>query len=183
MRDRSTMPPEQSLFPRDERTLEQRYEDVRAERDELELKVHDLSELVTAMMLGRVDVVDLAQSMWKRADKVAPLPPRPKRPRPERQVPSVVYYVEMHGRVKIGFSTSFVTRMQTFYVRPDQVLAVEPGDQTTEYVRHQQFAAGRVGTSELFEHSEELDAHIADLRAKHPKPWETGAKITGAVGF
>ncbi len=184
------MSPEKSLFPSDERTLEQRYEDMRAERDDLELRMREVVELLVDVAFGRfpADRLLMRFNLLQRGVKPYrtfgdPLNLEEAEDRREkmRDRQSVVYYVEMHGRVKIGYSTSFVSRMQTFYVQPSQVLAVEQGGSTLENARHRQFSKIRVAGTELFEHSPELDQHISKLRAANPNPYDVGCMFTGAV--
>lgn len=184
MRDRSRMTPEKSLFSSDERTLEQRYEDVRQERDELKLKLRELTELMVDVCFGNVQPDRLLMRMYLRERGVKKHRPfgdlhRDGNAKPEER--AVVYYLEMNSRVKIGFTTSFVQRMQTFYVQPAQVLAVEQGGRTLENARHNQFRATRIKGSEMFTHSKDLDQHIAALRADQPNPWEAGCRLTGLV--
>lgn len=78
-----------------------------------------------------------------------------------------VYYVRLTGdRVKIGWSRDPDARVATFRARPEDVLAVEPGDMALEARRHRQFSDERIGRSEDFEHSAQLAAHIARLAGR-----------------
>ena len=75
---------------------------------------------------------------------------------------SVVYYMRVGNRVKIGYSTNLASRIAS--VMPEEVLAVEPGGRMLEGVRHRQFADLRV-TREWFRHEGALVAHIEKLQA------------------
>lgn len=169
------MSPEKSLFPSDERTLEQRYEDVCAERDDLELRYFELRQILLGIYTHELNPYDL---MALRSMATASNPPssRPKVDFNSRQ--PVVYYVEMTGFVKIGYTIAFAQRMQTFHVRREQVLAVEPGDRTLEHQRHRDFMEKRQPKTELFAHFPALDEHIAALRVRYPDPWATGREMT-----
>ena len=86
-----------------------------------------------------------------------------------RPVVGVVYYVRLDRLVKIGFSRNFPERMKS--VPHDTVLAIEPGDYSTERARHQQFEKYRAqGHREWFHASPELLAHAEALRAEHGAP-------------
>lgn len=75
---------------------------------------------------------------------------------------SVVYYMRVGNRVKIGYSTNLASRIAS--VMPEEVLAVEPGGRLLEGVRHRQFAELRV-TREWFRHESPLTEHIEKLQA------------------
>jgi hypothetical protein len=76
---------------------------------------------------------------------------------------SVVYYMRVGNRVKIGYSTNLASRIAS--VMPEEVLAVEPGGRMLEGVRHRQFADLHV-TREWFRHEGALTAHIEKLQAQ-----------------
>jgi len=76
---------------------------------------------------------------------------------------SVVYYMRVGNRVKIGYSTNLEGRIAA--VMPEEVLAVEPGGRMLEEVRHRQFADLHV-TREWFRHESPLTEHIEKLQAK-----------------
>lgn len=88
--------------------------------------------------------------------------------------PWVVYYIAMGGRVKIGRSSNLAKRMRTFSATPDQLLAVEPGvvvnGLNRETQRHREFAKWRTPNTELFEMSDELLRHIAEVVATFGEP-------------
>lgn len=79
------------------------------------------------------------------------------------EVESVVYYMRVGNRVKIGFTTNLAGRIAA--VMPEEVLATEPGGRMLEGVRHRQFAGLRV-TREWFRHDGSLTAHIEKLQAQ-----------------
>lgn len=83
----------------------------------------------------------------------------------------VVYYVQRTHGIKIGHAVDLRRRMRDLRVRPDDVLAIEPGSRITELERHDQFAADRIDRqSETFRESPALLAHIDRLCAETPVP-------------
>jgi hypothetical protein len=85
----------------------------------------------------------------------------------------VVYYLRFGDRVKIG--TTGNPRQRFAALRHEELLAFEPGDRTVEHRRHVEFADDRLGTSEWFELSPRLSAHIAALAAGRD-PWQVHAR-------
>lgn len=81
----------------------------------------------------------------------------------------VVYYIRFGDRVKIGTSMNPRQRLSTLW--HDEVLAFERGDRLLERARHRQFESVRLGRSEWFSASPELEAHIDTLRAGIADPW------------
>jgi len=57
-----------------------------------------------------------------------------------------------------------------------ELVALERGTRAREHARHVQFAEWRLGTSEWFELSTELTAHVDALRAGVDEPWELYAR-------
>jgi hypothetical protein len=94
---------------------------------------------------------------------------------PELPLPrvDVVYYLRRGGSVKIG--TTFNPRQRFAALRHDEVLAFELGDRVVEQQRHAEFAADRLGTSEWFEFTPRLRAHVAAL-AGGRDPWQVHAR-------
>jgi hypothetical protein len=94
---------------------------------------------------------------------------------PELPLPriDVVYYLRRGSSVKIG--TTFNPRQRFAALPHDEVLAFEPGDRGVEQQRHVEFAADRLGTSEWFELTPRLRAHIAALAAGRD-PWQVHAR-------
>jgi hypothetical protein len=83
----------------------------------------------------------------------------------------LVYYIRRSGLIKIGFTTRFVSRMRR--LRPDELLAVEPGNLALELGRHRQFAAFRVPHDdgrEWFAPEPELLEHIAGMTQLYEAP-------------
>jgi hypothetical protein len=76
--------------------------------------------------------------------------------------PAVVYYARLGNRCKIGWTSDLVTRMKS--IRPEELLATEPGGQVTETERHHQFAALRV-VGEWFRYEGSLVEHVERLRS------------------
>lgn len=92
------------------------------------------------------------------------------------QLPSFVYYVRLRpGCIKIGRSIDVAGRMASFRVwDKDELLAVEPGGQSTEKARHRQFGHIRQRADlEEFDEAPDLMEHIAAVRSDHGEPWQT----------
>lgn len=79
----------------------------------------------------------------------------------------VVYYLRFDRRVKIGYSSNIVSRLQV--VPHDEVLALEPGGRDLERQRHDQFARDRVNR-EWFKFSPAIRAHAQQLVEQHGTP-------------
>lgn len=75
---------------------------------------------------------------------------------------SIVYYMRVGNRIKIGYTTNLTHRLQSLL--PEELLATEPGGRMLEKVRHQQFADLRCG-GEWFRMEEPLTEHVDKLRA------------------
>lgn len=93
-------------------------------------------------------------------------PARPPVPRT-----NFVYYLRRDGLIKIGWTGDLKTRMRA--LRPDELLAVEPGCIHIETGRHHQFAAIRVREVEgveWFAPEPELLGHIAQMASLYPTP-------------
>lgn len=91
----------------------------------------------------------------------------------------VVYYLRFSDRIKIGTSGNPRTRIASLPhddTPHHGVLAFERGDRLTEQRRHRQFASHRIPRTEWFEHSDELDRHIAVLSAGVEDPWALYAR-------
>lgn len=95
---------------------------------------------------------------------------------------SVVYYVRLGDRVKIGYTIHLRERVSQFRVERDALLAVEPGWREKEAERHAQFAAERQGRRGEFNPSRRLLAHIDVVRSKYGEPWEYAARRVQAAG-
>jgi len=81
----------------------------------------------------------------------------------------VVYYIRRGKYVKIGTTTNLRNRMRD--LMPDEVLAVEPGSYDLEATLHATFAKIRLSPSmEYFRLTDELQAHITAVVAKHGPP-------------
>lgn len=81
---------------------------------------------------------------------------------------SLIYYIQFDtDAVKIGTTIDLRKRLESFYRRPTDVLATEPGDRRLETLRHQQFAADLIdwgGHREMFRYSDQLRSHVQMLR-------------------
>lgn len=72
-----------------------------------------------------------------------------------------VYYVRCGRLIKIGMTTNLANRFGS--IRPNEVLAIEPGGAELETAMHKQFAALRAG-GEYFHPGAALQKHVRDLR-------------------
>lgn len=79
----------------------------------------------------------------------------------DKPLESVVYYMRVGNRVKIGYSTNLESRVNA--VMPEEVLATEPGGPMLESVRHRQFAELREAR-EWFRMEGRLLEHVEKLR-------------------
>jgi Meiotically Up-regulated Gene 113 (MUG113) protein len=75
---------------------------------------------------------------------------------------SLVYYARLGNRVKIGYSTNMANRLAD--IRPEELLATEPGGPLLEKRRHGQFADLRV-VGEWFKFEGALVDHVRALAA------------------
>lgn len=87
--------------------------------------------------------------------------------------PSVVYYMKFGQEVKIGVSTNLPRRVET--LRPETVLAIEPGRYGEEAGQHLRFANRRTH-GEFFQLDHELIAHINMLRETYGEPMKKWAE-------
>lgn len=155
-----------------------RYERAALERDEARYQLRELARQVHLWAISEYGATDVLLAAYRRAgelgESISDHTPT---------TTGCVYYVRQPGdRVKIGWSNSFLTRMQSLYVQPGDVLAVEEGGRELELARHRQFDAIRVVGTELFEGSDELIDLIASLRAALPDhPWEAGRRFAAGA--
>lgn len=77
-------------------------------------------------------------------------------------LPEVVYYVELHGSIKIGYSSNYLSRM-TDYPPDAKLLAVELGGRSLETERLREFQEYRVARREWHSKGSRLMEHIATL--------------------
>lgn len=183
----------------DTRTLEERYEDMKAERDELEQKVFTLACLLsytehheyvvcavndcravpdwefTQLPLCRVHLFQAAvnYTAFSEAEPEAEDPPERLeylRKRDALRRSPAVYYIQMNENIKIGTTIDLSRRLADFSARSKDLLAVEPGGKPRERERHLQFGNDRVDRGELFVPSPALLAHIATVRSTFGDP-------------
>lgn len=133
-----------------------------------------LSEEVPICTLHAEQISDALKS--KKADELAALAPqyKPKEywgPPSLKQIqrefwepnhPGDVYYLLIDGQIKIGWSKDVYTRLNS-YPPHAHLLGTEPGDQTLERQRHQQFHAYLAYGREWFADTPEIRDHIATL--------------------
>ncbi|MFM9777081.1 GIY-YIG nuclease family protein [Streptomyces scabiei] len=81
----------------------------------------------------------------------------------------LVYYIRRGNLLKIGTTRRIRDRMNN--LMPDEILALEPGGETLEQQRHEQFAALRVDArGEYFFPGAALQRHISAVRREHGAP-------------
>lgn len=81
-----------------------------------------------------------------------------------------VYYIRCGQLIKIGMTTNLASRFTS--IRPNEVLAIEPGGLERETAMHQKFASMRAG-GEYFHPGPSLQAHIKSLRDElGPPNWK-----------
>lgn len=95
----------------------------------------------------------------------------------------VVYYVVVRpGVVKIGTTSSLTGRLQGLRLRPEDVLAAEPGDRRVEKQRHEQFDHLRIQKRwEDFTLTDDLQAHIDAVAAEHGDPFALEGWLTDTM--
>lgn len=95
-----------------------------------------------------------------------------------------VYYIRRDGLVKIGTTTRLAQRMNA--LRPDDILAIEPGDRITETNRHKKFrrewlGKDHPGGTEWFRPSARLLRHTSRLARQYPVPMLDAAVVLRKV--
>ena len=76
-----------------------------------------------------------------------------------------VYFIRNGDKVKIGTTVNLTRRMSGMSLSPDaQLLATQPGSYDEEAALHQRFAADRIGRTEWFSLSLQIQAYIEPLR-------------------
>lgn len=93
----------------------------------------------------------------------------------------VVYYIRRGDFIKIGTTTKFEARMRE--LRPDEILATEPGSYFLEAERHQLFKSQRVGQGEYFHPCPGLTAHMLRLREEHGIPEQGTLRLSDGRKF
>jgi len=84
------------------------------------------------------------------------------RKRPNVHAP-LVYFIRNGSRVKIGWTTNLRGRLSSLALPATAVAATTPGGPDEERGIHRKFARARVGRTEWFEASPEIEAFIATL--------------------
>lgn len=92
-----------------------------------------------------------------------------------------VYYVRCGHLIKIGTTADLGRRFSA--IRPNEILALEPGDQNIETIRHREFAALR-SSGEYFHPGPALQEHISRLRQELGSPtWDGSVAPDGQNWF
>lgn len=129
----------------------------------------EVIEYVSKVASDRVgEQVDNPLDLFRMFDTLLGAPNIPLPPRP---VDGHVYYLELDGLIKIGYSSELRRRVRS-YPPTSKFLAAEPGDQTLEKRRHGQFAHLRHGgvKSEWFREDPELREHIDCIQSLAGRP-------------
>lgn len=87
----------------------------------------------------------------------------------DRLTPGVIYYALIDGTIKIGYTTDVYKRMRQ-YPPTARLLAVEPGTEKLERVRHSLFAIYLAHGREWFTPNPELDTWINQVIEHHGPP-------------
>lgn len=85
-----------------------------------------------------------------------------------------VYYIRVGRLIKIGMTTNLASRFSS--LRPNEVLAIEPGGSQREIAMHREFAELRVG-GEYFHPGAALQRHVASLRDQLGAPQWTASIV------
>lgn len=88
--------------------------------------------------------------------------------------PSWVYYLRCGNLIKIGTTIDLVKRFEA--IRPNEVLALEPGGLIIEGERHREFAQLRA-SGEYFQPGPDLQRYILDLRKAFGAPNLTASLV------
>lgn len=91
-----------------------------------------------------------------------------------------VYYIRCGHLVKIGTTMDLGDRFRQ--IRPNEVLALEPGGQDLETRRHREFAQLRA-SGEYFHPGAALQQHVLALRQLHGAPARTGSLVPDGHDF
>lgn len=129
---------------------------VRAAFDGFDL--HDSTELAAVVNAARRRYERSGTTPFDRVARIA----EAHEVRAAREARSVIYYARLGNRVKIGTTTDLKLRMQQ--IRPEELLATEPGGRAVERERHGQFNALRT-SGEWFMYSGPLVQFVETLRA------------------
>lgn len=131
------------------------------------------ADLVTnAVTDDRNRILENLRRRHEAAAAAAAPPPPPEKPREE-----VIYYAQMGGHIKIGWTSNLKRRMRS-YPPNTRLLAVHPGSRKDEKQLHRRFAVHRSHGQEWYPLVPVLLDHIKRMVAQHGEPPEMtfGAK-------
>lgn len=94
---------------------------------------------------------------------------------------SVVYYLDLGSAIKIGTSVSLKARLKSLRLKPDVVMATEPGDVELERERHREFAHLRIDRAENFRPEVDLLLHVKRVREENGPPQITEFETNGTM--
>lgn len=78
----------------------------------------------------------------------------------------LVYFIRNGDRVKIGWTTNLRQRLSALALPQDSVALTIPGASAEETALHHRFARARIGRSEWFTATQEIEAYIAAQRQR-----------------
>lgn len=120
------------------------------------------SELTPMTMHGPGSVVDLRERFSRRAEDE-----RIEKSRGD--APGWVYYLRVHDKIKIGFSSRIKQRLKS-YPPESELLAVHPGTTSLEHQIHKEFAAFLSHGREWFTPNAALSDHIDGVNDQYGPP-------------
>lgn len=127
-----------------------------------------IARILTDLRDARVDltpeVVRAAVALGRHYHQRAQTPPPVPAQRVNELHKPVVYYIRIGNLIKIGTTSDMRQRM--LKLKPEEILAAEPGSYELERKRHQQFARHR-SHGEYFLPARELTDHIQAIRRRY----------------
>jgi len=142
-------------------------------RTHILIQLHYMEQAGVEIDANAVDIATkMGRARYQRAIEQRPVldgdvPSWRKGPREAGDLPGIVYYIRIGHLVKIGTTIDPANRFTD--LRPNEILAYEPGGEILEHQRHTQFKALRA-RGEYFHPGKLLQEHILHLRAEHGTP-------------
>ncbi|MBT2467838.1 hypothetical protein J7E97_08115 [Streptomyces sp. ISL-66] len=143
-------------------------------------------ELAGIEIDGRAVEIATKLMHWRHAQASTQEPvaegdvPRWKKAPSESRAKCWVYYVRCGHLIKIGTTANLSVRFTS--IRPNEVLALEPGGQQLETVRHREFRA-LLASGEYFHPGPALQQHILKLREQLGPPNWAGSQVPDGQNF
>ncbi|MER5843186.1 hypothetical protein ABT099_23400 [Streptomyces prasinus] len=156
-------------------------------RTHILIQLHYMEQAGVEIDVNAVDIATkMGRARYQRAIEQRPVedgdvPAWQKSSREAGDRPTVVYYIRIGRLVKIGTTMDPATRFTD--LRPNEILAHEPGGEILEHQRHAQFKALRA-RGEYFHPGKPLQDHILRLRAERGMPsWKVNTVPDGCDYF